>query len=179
MFIKKHKEFLFQVFKYTISAFGGPQSHLALLFKNFTINRNYCSKEEIIELNSLCQILPGATSTQLITLIGYKKGGFKLALLTFLIWVIPACFIMGLLSFLIVNNNNSLNIIKNLKFIQPMAIGFLLFSTYTIFKVSRFYNGKMLANYPKKACSLNSQLINYKDFKFLNLKLTMCSMLHL
>jgi len=136
LFKKKHKEFLFQVFKYTISAFGGPQSHLALLFKNFTINRNYCSKEEIIELNSLCQILPGATSTQLITLIGYKKGGFKLALLTFLIWVIPASFIMGLLSFLIVNNNNSLNIIKNLKFIQPMAIGFLLFSTYTIFKVS-------------------------------------------
>ena len=136
MFINKHKEFLYQVFKYTISAFGGPQSHLALLFKTFTINRNYCSKEEIIELNSLCQILPGASSTQLITLIGYKKGGFKLALLTFLIWVIPACFIMGLLSFLIVDNNNSLNLIKNLKFIQPMAIGFLLFSTYTIFKVA-------------------------------------------
>jgi hypothetical protein len=52
-------------------------------------------------------------------------------------------------------------------------------SNYTIFKVSRFYNGKMLANYPKKACSLNSQLTNYKDFKFLNLKLTMRSMLHL
>lgn len=136
MFIRKHKEFLYNVLKYTISAFGGPQSHLALLFKTFTINRNFYSTDEIIELNSLCQILPGATSTQLITLLGYKRGGLKLAFLTFLIWVIPACFIMGLLSFLIVNNNNSLSIIKNLKFIQPMAIGFLLFSTYTIFKTT-------------------------------------------
>jgi chromate transporter len=136
LFIKKHKKFLYHVLKYTISAFGGPQSHLALILKTFTISSNYYSKEEIIELNSLCQILPGATSTQLITLLGYKKGGFKLALLTFLIWIIPACFIMGLFSFFIVNNNTSLKIIKYLKFIQPMAIGFLLFSTYIIFKIS-------------------------------------------
>ena len=136
MFIIKHKEFLLQVFKYTISAFGGPQSHLASIFKNFTNNKNFYSTSEIIELNNLCLILPGATSTQLITLLGYKKGGFKLAFITFLIWIIPACFLMGLLSFFILNDNNSLLIIKYLKFIQPMAIGFLFFSTYTIFKVS-------------------------------------------
>ncbi len=136
MFITKHKVFLLQVLKYTITAFGGPQSHLASIFKNFTKNKDYYSTSEIIELNNLCLILPGATSTQLITLLGYKKGGFKLAILTFLIWIIPACFLMGLLSFFILNENNSSIIIKNLKFIQPMAIGFLLFSTYTIFKVS-------------------------------------------
>ena len=77
-----------------------------MLYKTFVEKYNYLTKEELIELNSFCQLLPGASSTQLITLIAYKRGGFLLSIITFLIWITPACVIMGLLSFYIIHIPN-------------------------------------------------------------------------
>ncbi len=62
-----------------LSAFGGPQAHFALMFDMFVHKRRYVTEEELIELNALCQILPGPTSTQTITAIGFKIGGPSLA----------------------------------------------------------------------------------------------------
>ncbi|MCH5599944.1 chromate transporter [Niabella ginsengisoli] len=53
-----------------------------------------------MEYNAFCQLLPGASSTQTLTLIGFKRGGPILAILTLLIWILPACTIMCALSFL-------------------------------------------------------------------------------
>ena len=73
-----------------LSAFGGPQAHISHMFKLMVEKRRYVTEEELIELNALCQILPGPTSTQTITAIGYKTGGTKLAFLTLLVWILPA-----------------------------------------------------------------------------------------
>ena len=89
-----------------------------------------------MEYVSFAQILPGASSTQVITLIGFKRGGIPLAVLTLLIWIFPACFIMGLLSFL-VSGSDSISLSQGIfKFIQPMAIGFLVFAGLKAFKIS-------------------------------------------
>ena len=88
-----------------------------------------------MEYVSFAQILPGASSTQVITLIGFKRGGIPLAVLTLLIWVFPACFIMGLFSFL-VSGSDSISLSQGIfKFIQPMAIGFLVFAGLKAFKI--------------------------------------------
>ena len=119
-----------------MSAFGGPQGHLGMMLKTFVNKRRYISEEELIEYNSFCQLLPGASSTQLITLIGYKRGGVWLAIVTLSIWILPACILMGSLSFLLTYFTD-----KNLtgsffKFIQPMAIGFLVFAAVKAFSSS-------------------------------------------
>ena len=120
----RHIPFLKAVLMYTITAFGGPQGHLGMMLKTFVNKRRYITEEELIEYNSFCQLLPGASSTQVITLIGYKRGGVALAIITLLIWILPACFLMGLLSFLLTKFTDR-NLTENLfKFIQPMAIGF-------------------------------------------------------
>lgn len=94
--------------------------------------RNYISEEELKELNSLCSMLPGPTSTQTITAIGYKIGGPLLAFITLGIWVLPASLIMTAfaitLSVLTINNPK----IEFLKYIQPMAVGFIVFAAYRI-----------------------------------------------
>ena len=92
--------FLKAVFYYTISAFGGPQGHLGMMIKTFVEGRRDVTKEELMEYVAFCQLLPGASSTQTITLIGYKRGGVPLAILTLLIWIFPASIIMGIFSFL-------------------------------------------------------------------------------
>ena len=74
-----------------------------MVIKTFVEKRKDVTQEELMELVSFSQILPGASSTQVLMLIGYKKGGLSLALLTLFFWIFPACFIMGLFSFYISN----------------------------------------------------------------------------
>jgi chromate transporter len=98
MQLLRHIPFLRTVFVHSITAFGGPQAHIGMMMKNFVEDKPYVSKEELMEYNAFCQLLPGASSTQTLTLIGYKRGGVPLAVLTLLIWILPACLFTGALS---------------------------------------------------------------------------------
>jgi chromate transporter len=132
----RHGSFLKAVFLHSISAFGGPQGHLGMMIKTFVEARKDVTREELMDFVSFCQLLPGASSTQTLTLIGYKQGGITLAVLTLLIWLLPACTIMAVFSFVIsytITPETSLDIFK---FIQPMAVGFLAFAAYRVYKIS-------------------------------------------
>ncbi|MEI7960694.1 MAG: chromate transporter, partial [Chitinophagaceae bacterium] len=124
----RHIPFLKAVFLHSITAFGGPQGHLGMVMKTFVDRRRDISKEELMEYISFCQLLPGASSTQTLTLIGYKRGGLSLAVLTLLIWILPACTLMGGLSFLVSSIGKEHLNSTAFQFIQPMAIGFLAFA---------------------------------------------------
>lgn len=124
--------FLRDVFILAISAFGGPQAHLAMLLKIMVHKRRYLSEEELLELYALCQILPGPTSTQTITAIGFKIGKAKLAYITLLVWMMPAVTIMTTAAILI-NQYQTTNLdLAFTRFIQPMAVGFIAFGAYMI-----------------------------------------------
>lgn len=66
-----------------MSAFGGPQGHFGMMTKTFVDKRKDITNDELVDFMAFCQMLPGPSSTQTITLIGYKRGGVTLALLTF------------------------------------------------------------------------------------------------
>ena len=118
---------------HSVTAFGGPQGHLGMMLKTFVQQRKDLTEEELLQYNAFCQLLPGASSTQTLILIGFKRGRLPLALMTLLVWIFPACVFMGGLSFLIEyieRNEISTNIFK---FIQPMAVGFLAFASFRAF----------------------------------------------
>ena len=97
----RHIPFLKTVLLYAFTAFGGPQGHLGMMVKSFANKRHDVTEEEIAEYNAFSQMLPGPSSTQTVMLIGYKRGGVPLAILTLLLWVLPATLIMSAFSFLI------------------------------------------------------------------------------
>ncbi len=135
MVILRHLHFLKSVFLQSVTAFGGPQAHIAMMMKTFVHERPYVTKEELLEYNGFCQLLPGASSTQTITLIGYKRGGVWLAVLTLIIWILPASLLMGAFSFLIeyIDKKDLEHIFK---FIPPMAVGFLVYAAVVSFGTS-------------------------------------------
>ncbi len=124
--------FLRDVLLISLSAFGGPQAHLAMLFEIMVRKRAYLSEEELIELNALCQILPGPTSTQTITAIGFRIGGPNLAYLTLLVWMLPAVTLMTIAGILISNFQEKNNSLDFTRFIQPMAVGFVAYAAFKI-----------------------------------------------
>lgn len=132
----RHTQFLKAVFLHSITAFGGPQGHIGMVLRTFVDRRKDISKEELMEYTSFCQLLPGASSTQTLTLIGYKRGGVKLAVLTLIIWILPACTLMGGLSFIVAGIKADDIQASIFQFVQPMAIGFLVYATVKAFEIS-------------------------------------------
>lgn len=122
--------FLRDVLWLALTAFGGPQAHIALFFERLVHKRGYLTESELIELNALCQILPGPTSTQTITAIGFRRGGPNLAYLTLLIWMLPAVSIMILAA--LVLSMLPAEQLRFARYIQPVAIGFVAFAGYRI-----------------------------------------------
>jgi len=100
------------------------------MMKTFVHERRDVTEEELMDYSAFCQLLPGASSTQTLTLIGYKRGGVVLAMLTLIIWTLPACILMGLFSFFPMKSTNLF------RFIGPMTIGFLCFAAQKAFKIS-------------------------------------------
>ncbi|AFL83203.1 chromate transporter, chromate ion transporter family [Belliella baltica DSM 15883] len=139
MTVKKVRYYLYlkDVLLLSVTAFGGPQAFLAMVLELMVRKRGYISEQELWELNALCQILPGPTSTQTISAIGYRIGGPNLAYLSLFLWILPATILMiaaaFLIDFLQENTPGALNFAK---FIQPMAIGFIIYAAQkTIFKM--------------------------------------------
>ncbi len=123
--------FLRDVFFYTLSSFGGPQAHIAIMLREFVEKRRYVTEEELMELNALSQILPGPSSTQTLIGIAWKVGGLPLSIITFLIWVLPSATIMCMaaISFKMFVSREKFHDV--LRFIQPIAIGIVAYATYT------------------------------------------------
>jgi chromate transporter len=132
----RHIPFLKAVFMHSITAYGGPQGHLAMMLKTFVQQRRDVTEQELMEYNAFCQLLPGASSSQTLTLIGYKRGGVPLAIVTLLIWISPACLLMGSLSFLLQYFDQKALNTDIFKYVQPMAVGFLVYGSIRAFRIS-------------------------------------------
>lgn len=126
--------FLKDVLICSLGAYGGPEAHMGVFIDQLVTKKKYLGEEDLIELMALCSILPGPTSTQTIVSIGYKIGGPALAFLTMLVWALPVIIVMTILSFLyqfLELQNISQDV---LRFIGPMAVGFIIVAAYRIGK---------------------------------------------
>jgi chromate transporter len=132
----RHIPFLKAVLMHSLTAFGGPQGHYGMMVKRFVQGRHDVTEEELLEFVAFTQLLPGASSSQTLTLIGYKRGGVSLAIVTLIIWIIPAGVLMGLLSFLLHFFDKRALQVDLFHFILPMAVGFLAFAAFKAGSVS-------------------------------------------
>jgi len=158
MILLRHIPFLKAVFLYSISAFGGPQGHYGMMLKTFVHNRHDVDEHELMEYNAFCQLLPGASSTQVLTLIGFKRGGIPLAILTLLIWVLPACTLMSIFSFLLYYIDSKSWGMNLFQFVQPMAVGFLAYASFKSFRVGVY-------NHITQGIFIVSSIVTYVLFK--------------
>ena len=97
-------EMFWVFFKLGLTSFGGPIAHIGYFHKLFVEQKKWFSAEEYAEIVSLCQFLPGPTSSQVGMSIGLKCGGISNAFAAWLGFTIPSMLIMiaagyGILTF--------------------------------------------------------------------------------
>lgn len=129
---KRNLLFIRDVFLFTCTAFGGAQAHLALLLKYFVKQNKFVTEEELLELNALAQVLPGPASTQTLVGIGYKVGGLKLAIVTFLIWILPSAALMTFAAVTFAKVDQKEKFVEILKYVQPIALGIVAFGAFNL-----------------------------------------------
>ncbi len=130
----KHLLFLRDVFIIALSAYGGPNMHIALYQKRLVESKSYLTNDELLEYYSLCQMLPGPSSTQTLMSIGYQFGGRVLAFLTLLVWVLPA-FILLTASAIFIGAFQE-QALQYLRFVQPVAVAFVMVAGIKMIKKS-------------------------------------------
>lgn len=116
----------------SLTAFGGPQVHLMMMIERLVHKRRYVTEEELLELQALCSILPGPSSTQTVTAIGLKIGGQPLAYLTLLVWSLPAMILMTLAAIGIHYLERNAISLDFTRFVGPMAVAFLMYGASSI-----------------------------------------------
>lgn len=125
--------FLKDILLISVSAFGGAQMHLALFIRRLVEKKNYLSQSELLEIYSLCQMLPGPSSTQTITAVGYRLGGPSVAILTLLVWIAPATLLMTLFSLAFLYLDQQL-VVNMFRFITPIAVSFILVAAFRVIR---------------------------------------------
>ena len=126
------KEFLKDVFICSLSAFGGPEAHYGVFTKQLVEKKGYLSADELLEWMALTSFLPGPSSTQTITAIGYQKGGVKLALLTLMVWMLPVVTFLTGLTFFVQPFSEAEIFTNALTSLGFMALGFLVYGGYKL-----------------------------------------------
>ncbi len=124
-------QYLKDVFLCSLVAFGGPEAHLGVFLDRLVRRKKYLTEKALLEWMALCSFLPGPTSTQVITAIGLEKGGRSLAVLTLLIWALPAIVLMTLVALIpsFIQQNSFTEITT---FLAPMAAGFVGWAAWVL-----------------------------------------------
>lgn len=130
----KWTTFLWDILMCSLGSFGGPEAHYGVFSSILVHKKKYLSDEELTELIGLYALVPGPSSTQTITAIGYYVGGPILALLTFMVWALPAIITMGLLGvfFYQVDQNNQWKPL--LTYLPAVAVAFIFYAAFNLSK---------------------------------------------
>ena len=103
--------------------------HIPQFKRRLVDKHRFFTLDTLTEVNAFCSILPGPSTTQTITILGWKQGGPMMAFLSLLAWALPGASIMTIIAlsptFLGANH---------LMFMQPMVAAFLAFSVFTMVK---------------------------------------------
>jgi chromate transporter len=128
--------FLKAVFYLGCTAFGGPQMHIPYFIRRLVEQKKFCDKQTLLDINAFCSILPGPSTTQTITALGFKLGGPRLALLSLLAWLLPGAIVMTFLTV-----SPKFLGASHLRFLPAMVAAFLC---YAVISMSGFIQKGML-----------------------------------
>lgn len=126
--------FLLDVFYCSLSSFGGPEAHYGVFSRILVDKKKYIDEKTLTELIGVFALVPGPSSTQTITAIGYLVGGSWIALLTFIIWAVPALVIMTLVGLFFSFFNQSQLLISLLDVLPSVAVGFIFYAGWSLTK---------------------------------------------
>lgn len=107
-------------------AFGGPAAHVAMMDDEVVRRRRWMSREELLDLMGVTNLLPGPNSTELAIHIGYEQRGWAGLFVAGGCFIFPAMVIVWLLATLYVRSQTIPQVAWLLYGIKPVMIAIIL-----------------------------------------------------
>ena len=87
-------------------SFGGPTGQIAMMHKEIVNNKNWINESHFMQALNFCMLLPGPEAHQLVIYIGWLMHRIKGGIAAGLLFIIPAVFILGILSYFYLTMGN-------------------------------------------------------------------------
>lgn len=107
-------------------AFGGPAAHIAMMDNEVVKQRQWMSRENLLDLIGVTNLLPGPNSTELAIHIGYERAGWRGLFIAGSCFIIPAMSIVWILAALYVRYQTFPQLEWLLYGIKPVIIAIVL-----------------------------------------------------
>ena len=98
-----HIDILKSFFLLGLTSFGGPIAHISYFRNTFVKDKKWIDDDTYMEFVSLCNFLPGPSSSQVGMSIGYHFKGVSGAILAWVGFTIPSAFILILFGYFVIN----------------------------------------------------------------------------
>ncbi|MEL6814876.1 MAG: chromate transporter [Cyanobacteria bacterium J06598_3] len=107
-------------------AFGGPAAHIAMMDDEIVKRRQWMSREQLLDLMGVTNLLPGPNSTELAIHIGYERAGWRGLFVAGSCFVFPALTLMWVLAAVYVRYEAVPQMEWLLYGVKPVIIGVVL-----------------------------------------------------
>ncbi len=107
-------------------AFGGPAAHIAMMDDEVVKQRQWMSREKLLDLIGVTNLLPGPNSTELAIHIGYERAGWRGLFIAGSCFILPAMLIVWVLAALYVRYQAVPQLQWLLYGIKPVMIAIVL-----------------------------------------------------
>ena len=130
---KRLLEILSVATKLGVTSFGGPIAHLGYFRDEYVKKRGWLSEEKYAGIISLCQVLPGPTSSQVGIMIGMYRAGISGGIVAWIGFTLPSTIV--LLAFAMgVNNLEGLQDSGWLHGLKVLAVAIVAMAVWGMFK---------------------------------------------
>ena len=119
-----YTDILFSFFLLGLTSFGGPIAHIGYFRNVFVKQKKWLDEKTYLDFVSLCNFLPGPSSSQVGMSIGYHFKGISGSLLAWLGFTLPSAIILMIFGYAIFNFENSIpyGLLQGLKAIVVVIV---------------------------------------------------------
>ncbi|MEM8719358.1 MAG: chromate transporter [Cyanobacteria bacterium P01_G01_bin.39] len=120
------KELAGVFFRLGMIAFGGPAAHIAMMDDEVVKRRQWMSRENLLDLMGVTNLLPGPNSTELAIHIGFEQAGWAGLFVAGGCFILPAMILVWLLAIVYVRYQTVPQLEWLLYGIKPVVIAIVL-----------------------------------------------------
>lgn len=115
-------------------AFGGPAAHIAMMDREVVDRRGWMSREKLLDLLGVTNLIPGPNSTELAIHIGYERAGWRGLIVAGASFILPAMLIVWALAAIYVHYQTVPQLEWLLYGIKPVIIAVVLQALWQLSK---------------------------------------------
>jgi chromate transporter len=86
----------------SLTAFGGPAAHIALMHRELVVGRRWLTDAEFLDLVGASNAIPGPTSSEVAMYVGRRRAGLPGLVVAGVAFIAPAAVVVGILAWVYV-----------------------------------------------------------------------------